>query len=259
MEELYNAQEVETKTARYFSTDVSSFIDPRAAIIAVVSFAVVVVSLDSFWALGLSLITGVALLLMSRKPKLSTVKRMAAMDGFIILMLIMLPFTTTGEVWFILWGLQASWEGLFKAVIIALKANSIVLFLLVFLGSIEPVRLGQAFYRLRAPEKLVQLFLFTVRYIDVLREEYHRSRIAMKARAFRPSNSLHTLSSFGYLLGMMLVRSMERSERVLQAMKCRGFVGHWPHMDDLRFNWFDWGGLLLLAFYLIILLWIELL
>ncbi len=56
----------------------------------------------------------------------------------------------------------------------------------------------------------------------------------MKCRGFQPGNSLHTYRSFGYLIGMMLVRAIDRSERILQAMKCRGFQGQFPVIDSLR-------------------------
>lgn len=47
----------------------------------------------------------------------------------------------------------------------------------------------------------------------------------MKVRGFRPGTNWHTYRSYGYLVGMMLVRAVERSERILGAMKCRGFSG----------------------------------
>ncbi|MCX8955322.1 cobalt ECF transporter T component CbiQ, partial [Ruegeria sp. NA] len=37
---------------------------------------------------------------------------------------------------------------------------------------------------------------------------------------------------FGYLVGMMLVRAIERSERILDAMKCRGFSGRMLLLQD---------------------------
>lgn len=40
---------------------------------------------------------------------------------------------------------------------------------------------------------------------------------------------------------MMLVKAMERSERILQAMKCRGFNGRWPHVDQLKFGLVDFS------------------
>lgn len=90
--------------------------------------------------------------------------------------------------------------------------------------------------RLRAPETFVHLLLFTVRYVEVLGAEYQRMRVAMRCRGFPPKNRLHTYRSFGYLVGMMLVRAVERSERVLAAMKCRGFNGRLPLLGRLRYG-----------------------
>lgn len=68
--------------------------------------------------------------------------------------------------------------------------------------------------------------MFTIRYIDLLRREYLRLHVAMRARAFVARNNRHSWRSFGYLLGMLLVRSHDRSERILWAMKCRAYHGH---------------------------------
>lgn len=85
--------------------------------------------------------------------------------------------------------------------------------------------MGHALFALKTPARLVHLMMFTIRYIDVLREEYQRLRTSMKLRGFRPRSNWHTYRSYGYLVGMMLVRAIERSERILTAMKCRGFNG----------------------------------
>jgi cobalt/nickel transport system permease protein len=57
----------------------------------------------------------------------------------------------------------------------------------------------------------------------------------MRARAFVARADRHTWRSFGWLIGMLLVRSFERSERIVAAMKCRGFDGRF-HLID-QFAW----------------------
>ncbi len=211
-------------------------IDPRARIVAAAAFAVVVVACESFLVLGAAVGVAFALLSVSRLPAVRTMKRVAAMDSFILFILALLPFTVPGEPIFTLWGFPASWEGLWQAVEIALKANAIVLALMALVSTMEPVTLGHALHSLKVPEALVHLLMFTVRYIDVLREEYLRLRQAMKARGFRPGTNWHSYRSFGYLVGMMLVRSLERSERILGAMKCRGFTGRIPLLDRMAWR-----------------------
>ncbi len=68
----------------------------------------------------------------------------------------------------------------------------------------------------------------------VLEEEYGQLRRAMAIRAFRPRLDLHTLRSMGYLVGMLLVRALDRSERVQKAMKCRGFAGRFHTHEHFR-------------------------
>lgn len=200
-------------------------LDPRLRIVAAAFLGVVTVFLSALPALIAALAVSVGMLLISRLPVRRTLKRMAMMDGFILFTLMLLPFTVPGDAIFTLWGFAASWQGLFQAVKIALTANAVILALMVLVGTMEPVTLGHALYAMRCPEVLVHLLMFTIRYIDVLREEYLRLRGAMRVRGFRPSTNLHTYRSLGYMVGMMLVRAVERSERILEAMKCRGFNG----------------------------------
>ncbi|PLW78675.1 cobalt ECF transporter T component CbiQ [Cohaesibacter celericrescens] len=211
-------------------------LDPRVRIVSVVAFAVTIVQLSSLPLLAVSLGLAFFLMTQARLPFWPTAKRVAMMDGFIVFLLIMLPFTTPGQAMFHILGFAASFEGLQKAIIILFKANAIVMTTLSLLGTLEAVTLGHALARLKVPDSLVHLLLFTVRYIEVLHAEYRRLRTAMKCRGFSPSNSWHTYRSVGYLVGMLLIRSFERSERILQAMKCRGFQGQFHILDSIEFT-----------------------
>ncbi len=208
-------------------------LDPRIRILAACAFALVTVALDDLLILVIPLMMAGAALIVARLPLGPTLRRLAMMDGFILVLLLMLPFTVPGEPAVTLFGWPASWAGLEQAAAIALKANAILLMLGSLVGSMDPTTLGHALWRLRVPENLVHLLLFTVRYIAVVDAEYRRHRRAMKVRCFRPGTNLHSLRAIGYLVGMMLVRALERSERILQAMKCRGFNGRLVLLDDL--------------------------
>jgi len=231
--------------------------DPRARIVLALSFSLVVVSLQAVPLLLLASAMALLVMLGSGLVWRQTLKRMLAMDGFILLMLVMLPFTIPGDTWWQVGSLHASWQGLWRAIEIALKANAVILMLLALVGSMESVTLGQALGKLKVPMALVHLLLFTVRYIDVLKEEYQRLRQAMKARAFEPANNWHTYRSVGYLFGMLLVRAIERSERVLEAMKCRGFTGQLPMLVQLRMGLLDWLFMVVMLLLMSSLLYLE--
>lgn len=207
--------------------------DPRARLVAVTLFSLATVFSHNLIIPALALLLSILAAVFANLDFQRTWRRVLAMDLFIVFMLIMLPFTTPGDAMFHVLGFPASEQGLLKAIEIGLKTNAIVLMLLALLGTIEATTLGHALARLRVPEKLVHLILFTVRYLGVIGREYKRMRKAMKARAFVPRSDWHTWRSIGYLVGMLLIRSLERSERIYAAMKCRGFNGRLYLFDDL--------------------------
>ena len=87
------------------------------------------------------------------------------------------------------------------------------------------VTLGHALSLLRIPEKIVFLFLMTVRYIFVIESEYLRLVRTTKIRGFKPGTNIHTYKTYAYLIAMIFVRASARAQRVHQAMICRGFKG----------------------------------
>ncbi|WP_319484601.1 cobalt ECF transporter T component CbiQ [uncultured Cohaesibacter sp.] len=232
-------------------------LDPRVRIVTVLVFSVCVVQLDQLPLLAASLCASLFLLLQAQLPFLPTIRRVMTVDSFIILLLVMLPFTTSGTELFSLFGWPASYEGLLQAVVILLRANAIVMATLPLIATIDAVTFGHALASLRVPERLVHLLLFTVRYIEVLHTEYKRLRTAMKCRAFAPSNSLHTYKSVGYLVGMLLIRSFERSERILMAMKCRGFNGQFHLLKEFSLTRKDCAFALLSFLFILSLMALE--
>lgn len=79
----------------------------------------------------------------------------------------------------------------------------------------------------------------------------------MRARGFQPGFDRHTLRTFGYLVGMLLVRASERAERVLKAMRCRGFTGEFPILVRSRLGPADALGALTMAGALVTLVLLE--
>ncbi|MGB5833300.1 MAG: energy-coupling factor transporter transmembrane component T, partial [Thiohalocapsa sp.] len=162
---------------------------------------------------------------------------------FMLVFLFTLPFTVAGDPLFHLGSLAASTQGLELALAILLRANAVLLVTLALLGTLEPARLAQALARLGVPENFVHLLLLTLRQIQLTGDEYARLRQAMRARAFVPRSNRHTWNSVGWLMGMLLVRSLGRSRRVLDAMRCRGFDGRLRLLDDFRWHGIDTAAL----------------
>ncbi len=216
-------------------------LDPRTRVLAAGLFALTAVAAQGLGAQSALLGLAIGLAGLARLPLGPTLRRLAALEGFMLAALFTLPFTVPGTPAFSLLGWEASAEGLARAASVALVATAIMLAVQALLGSLETVALGHALERLRAPRRLVTLLLFTLRYIEVLHQEYARLRLAMRARAFRPRTGWHTWRAYGWLVGMLLVMSVERSERIHAAMRLRGFRGHYPALDHPRPSGLDWG------------------
>jgi len=208
-------------------------VDPRARVLVSLGFALLVVSLHDLGALAAALAVALGFAGIAALSPRTVLGRMLALEGAVLATIALLPFTTPGTPWLTVGGLPLTREGCVLALAILLKANAITLVLLALLGTAEPPVLGQALARLGVPDKLILLHLFTVRYLAVIQDEYRRLRLAMRARGFAPRCDRHTWRTFGWLIGMLIVRSLERSERIVAAMRCRGFEGHFrPLVDD---------------------------
>ena len=207
-------------------------LDPRTRLLAILLFSLAEVLVPSLAAQTVGLALALAAAAMARLPLVATMRRLLGLEGFMLVVLIMLPFTVPGHPLFSLGGLEGSEEGLRQAAAIAIKANAVAVALFALVGSMEAPVMGRAMIRLGVSGRFVHLLLFTTRYLSVLEDEYRRLRLAMRARAFRPTTGLHCWRSIGYLFGMLMVRSLERAERIDAAMRCRGFTGRFPTLND---------------------------
>lgn len=211
-------------------------LDPRTRLISALVFCAALVATPSLAGQAVGLGLALVGVIVARLPVCDVLRRMLHLEGAMLLVLVMLPFTVPGHVLTAPWGLEITEEGLRQAAGIALKANGTALALFALLGGLEAPALGRALARLGVSGRFVHLFLFTARYLSLFQEEYSRLRRAMRARAFRPTTGLHCWRSLGQLFGMLLVRSLERAERIDAAMRCRGFTGRLPslHEDESR-------------------------
>ncbi|PKF61592.1 cobalt ECF transporter T component CbiQ [Psychromonas sp. psych-6C06] len=214
-------------------------VDARVRILCSAFFALVVVSSPHFLPVLLGLFIALFLVKISRLNIKRALRRVVAMDLFMLTLICVLPFTTPGDAMFSVFGLSASWQGLAHALLITFKANAVLLVLFSLVATMSASTLGHALAHLKVPDKLVHLLLFMVRYLDVISDEYKKMRRAMQARAFVMQTNRHTWKSMGYLFGMLLIRSIERAERIANAMKCRGFCGRFYLNDELKLNRID--------------------
>ncbi len=121
-------------------------------------------------------------------------------------------------------------------------------YLLIATTSIE--KICYALRQAHVPKILVSEVLLIYRYLTVLLSEARRVVTAYSLRA--PGQKGIAVNAWGSLAGQMLLRSMDRAERVYQSMCLRGFRGEFypAHQGKMRgtdWLWFLFWTLLLVA------------
>ncbi len=201
-------------------------LDPRIKVVVVLLFSVVVALAYRFQVLVAALVLGIFTVGLARVPAQELFRRLIPVNLLMLFLWFFLPFTFAGEPFFWIGPLTVTREGVLYATLITVKSNAMMLMLIALVASTPIFTLGHAMHALGIPKKIVHLFFFTYRYIHVMHREYVRLVNSMKIRGFTPRSSLHTYKTIAYMVGMLLVRSFDRAQRVHNAMLCRGFKGN---------------------------------
>ena len=120
-------------------------------------------------------------------------------------------------------GIELNFQGIELAEKLSLRTHLLLISLWLFLWNINDAVLVQAIGKLPLPEKLIQLFVLTVRYIALLGELRQKMDIAMRARGFRPGLNRRTLYVTAQSVALLLIHALLKAETAQMALKCRGF------------------------------------
>jgi cobalt/nickel transport system permease protein len=223
-------------------------LDPRVKIVVALLFSAIVAVTNRYTPLLGDLLFAVGLIIIAKLKIREVILRLLVVNSFILLLWIMLPFTFSGEKIYILGSLGISREGIKYAFLLTIKSNSIILVGIALLSTSSMYNLIHALRHLYLPDKLVQLSFFSYRYIHTIHSEYIRLNNALKVRGFKSQTNFHTYKTYAYLVGMMLVRSYDRSKRVYNAMLCRGFKGKFWTLNHFSFKKSDFvGGIVMIS------------
>jgi cobalt/nickel transport system permease protein len=194
------------------------------------------------------------LVLLGRLPPRWYLVRIGSLALFLLLFVVWLPFVHDGGPAWTLGPLALSRDGLVLAAVIVLKSLAAVTSILVIWAT-APLDVNlKAAHALRVPGIVIQIVLLTYRYLFLLAEELGRLRIALRVRGYRNRANLHSYRTIGHVTGTLLVCSYERAERVGQAMRCRGFDGHFRSLAEFRTRGRDVAAFVIITLGAIVLL-----
>jgi cobalt/nickel transport system permease protein len=234
-------------------TSIIHSLDPRVKIMAVAVFSIVIAICSRWSALMPGLFFSLLAVVFARLSFKRVLIRLALVNGLIFFLWLFIPFSLEGNPVFKIGPFIATEEGVVYAALLTLRSNIILLGLICLVSTTSIFTLGRAMRQLRIPGKMVQLFFFTYRYLHVIHQEYLRMRNALKIRNFRPKTGMHTYRTYAYLVGMLLVRSYDRSERIQNAMLCRGFRGRFYDIREYYLRPFDYAMIFMVFLALILI------
>jgi cobalt/nickel transport system permease protein len=209
----------------------------RCKIVTILVYSFMIVSLGRLGPALAAVAVSLIILVIAKASLAKVLMRLLAIAGFIGMFFVVMPLTAPvrpGDTVVVFGGLEwlgFNLRGLELAATIGAKAVAITLLMEPLLATAPlPVTL-HGLSRLGAPELVGQMVLLSYRYLHVFRNEARRMSSGMQVRGFRKRTDLTTLRAVANFLGMLFVRSFERTERVFDAMRARGYRGRFPEPE----------------------------
>lgn len=210
-------------------------LDPRTKIVIALLFilAVALTPAGAFVAYGVLYLFLLLGILLAQIELPYIIKRSFIAIPF-ALAAVTLPFTVAGQTLFslpFLGGITISVEGTIRFACILIKSWISVQAAILLVAATSFPDLLWGLQALRVPATLVTIVGFAYRYLFVLSDEALRLMQARAARSAVVSGRrgggrlLWRGKVAGRMVGSLMLRSIERSERVYQAMSARGYTG----------------------------------
>jgi cobalt/nickel transport system permease protein len=211
-------------------------LDPRAKLVATLVFVVVVMSFDRYelQALLPFVLFPLGLFSLSGLPVRALVKALLAAAPFAVVVGLFNPIFDRAPM-LSLGGLELSggWVSFASILLRFLMTVSAAILLVATTGM---YRTCMALERLGAPRVFVLQLLFVYRYLFVLAGEAAAISRGVSLRSFGKPTSI---ALFGRLAGSLLLRTMDRAQRIHRAMVGRGFDGRIHFLGTLRLRSVD--------------------
>ena len=209
-------------------------IDPRAKLVTTLVFILTVVSFGIYELAALLplLLYPVVLLSLGDLPTAYILRKVALVSPFAILVGIFNPLLDQsvqpigGEFY-----ISGGWLSFAS---ILLRFTLTVSAALILIAGTGVHHLALALQRLGAPSVFVMQLLFLYRYLFVLTQEALRTVRAITLRS--AGRKAMTMRTYAHFLGSLLLRTLDRAQRIHVAMRCRGYDGSVRLLNPLQFR-----------------------
>lgn len=207
--------------------------DARWKLVAVLIALFILPWLNSLPIALVALLLSLLLLASAKIPFTWWRDRLLAVGLFLMLFVVVLPFTVGQTTWTIA-GIGISQRGLSLALIILFKSLAALSLTLFLIGTTTFETLLHAATKLGTPRPILRVLLITWRYVRIMYDTVEHFRIALRLRGFRNRVQWETYRTISSVVGTLLVLGFEHTERVSHAMRCRGYQGRVETLQEFR-------------------------
>jgi cobalt ECF transporter T component CbiQ/cobalamin biosynthesis protein CbiM len=210
-----------TEVDRYALSSRLVGFDPRIKVLCTIALVVALALLTELIAVLIVLGFVIALIAISKVPP----------KHVLAIILVGMPFALFASL------MMLFFSGPEGALIMFMRVSTSILALICLVTTTPFFMLLAALRSLKVPKVLVNLLLFSYRFIFLLLDEMGRMRTARKARGFMGGKSLKDRSAFMTLsntIGMAFVRASSRGTRIYDALLSRGYSGEAGGFERLR-------------------------
>lgn len=209
--------------------------DPRAKIVLLIAFIVLIFCTFNYVALALTAVATAFVILSSGVPVKMYLKSLKVIIVIVLITSVLNLFYGTGEPIWQWWVLKLTWDGINRAVFVTVRIICLILVTSSLTFTTSPTDLTDALERLLKPLKvfhikvheIAMMMTIALRFIPTLLEETDKIMQAQKARGadMESGNIIQRVKALIPVLIPLFVSSFRRAYELAMAMECRCYQG----------------------------------
>ncbi|GAB3801206.1 cobalt ECF transporter T component CbiQ [Virgibacillus kimchii] len=190
--------------------------EPRTKLIAAVFYIFTVISFTNVSVVFVAFAIAFIGLIFMRISLVTLFKRYLVITPFLMLMTIPLLFN---------FDLSFHTQNTTFILLIVMKAFTSMTIITIILDSQSLDQFMNSLAGLKIPAVLITVLILSYRYVFLFLDDIQKMQTAAKSRFFRGGIGIKKIKVYGQLTAALLSRSVERAERMYEAMASRCFTG----------------------------------
>ncbi|MFX0036981.1 MAG: energy-coupling factor transporter transmembrane component T family protein [Candidatus Hermodarchaeota archaeon] len=233
-------------------------VHPLIRLILPFIFVIPVLLLEDFYLLFTILLVTLIINLILRLSIIKILSRLKVIIPLVFLITVFIPFYVGDTKFYILnlgFRIIIYKEGLYLASLIFFRVIAALFIFMSFFSTLTYSEFIDALTKLRLPSVLVGSLIIMIHYIPILAMSNKKILDAQEMRGKKITSYWQKLKTHAYIMGKSIIMNMERSERLYESLKMRGFSGKITFVQN-KLKLTDLGLIILFSLMVIIFIFV---